>query len=142
MTRKARRRDSPAEITFRDFPGLGGQAVQLAVRPLEVWLRWQAGMLEAAAPATADWIARRHEATEATLNAIEKLGSCNDFAEMLETQSGWLEDEMNRLRADMQALSEQAFAWSREAAKAGQTAAEALQESAKAAERATHQEAA
>ena len=142
MTQKARRRSSPAEITFGEFPGFGGQAVQMAVRPLEVWLRWQAGMLEAAAPATADWIERRHEATEATLKAIKKLGSCNDFAEMLEMQNGWLEDEMNRLRADMRALGEQAFAWSREAAKAGQTVAESLQESTKAAGRATHREAA
>ena len=142
MTQKARRRGSPAEITFGEFPGIGGQAMQMVVRPFEVWLRWQAGMLEAAAPATADWIARRHEATEATLKAIEKLGCCNDFAEMLETQNGWLEDEMNRLRADMQALGEQAFAWSREVAKAGQTAAETLQASATAAQHTAHQEAA
>lgn len=142
MTQKARRRGSPAGITFGEFPHFSGQTMQMAVRPLEVWLRWQAGMLEAAATATADWIARRHEGTEATLKTIERFGSCNDFAEMFEIQNDWVGDEMKRLQADMQVLGQQAFAWSREVAKVGQTAAEALQASATAAEHPTHQEAA
>ncbi len=142
MTQKARRRGTRAGIALGEFPRFSGQTMQMAVRPVEVWLRWQAGMLEAAAPATVDWIARRHEGTEATLKAIERLGSCSDFAEMFEIQNNWIGDEMKRLQADMQALGEQASIWSREVAKAGQTAAETLQASATAAEHPTRQEAA
>ncbi len=119
------------ERAFAGFPffkGFNGQAMRLAVWPIELWLQWQADMLKAAAPATAHWIARRREGTEAALHALERLIACEDVEDASKIQGEWIEGETKRLESDVRALSGQALLWSRETGKAarhaGQTARE------------------
>jgi hypothetical protein len=106
---------------FSQFPVLDGfnsQAAELAAWPMRIWLQWQAGVLNAAAPATADWFRRRCAGTEAALHALERLASCHDGLDASKVQREWLEEETQRLQEDWRALTNQAFQWSREAGNA------------------------
>ena len=76
---------------FPFFKGFNGQAMRLATWPIDFWLQWQADMLKAAAPATADWIARRCEGTEAALRALERLTACQDVEDASKIQGEWIE---------------------------------------------------
>jgi hypothetical protein len=100
---------------FSGFNGFNGQAVELAAWPMRIWLQWQAGFLNAAAPATADWFRRRCAGTEAALHVLERLGSCRDGLDVSKVQREWIEEETQRLQEDWRALADQAFLWSREA---------------------------
>lgn len=101
---------------FPLFNGFNGQAMRLAIWPVELWLQWQADMLKAAAPAMADWVARRREGTEAALQALERLCACADVADASKIQTEWIEGETKRLETDMRALT---VVRRREAARAG-----------------------
>lgn len=89
----------------------------MMVRPFETWLRWQADMLKAAQPVTADWLERQREAATAALEAIEQLAACGpaDFARVAAIQREWLDGAMKRWNSDMEALTAQATALSQEA---------------------------
>ena len=86
------------------FSRFNGQAMRLAAWPLEIWLQWQGEMLKAAAPAAADWFARRREGTEAALKTLDRLTACGDFQEAAKLQRDWVENETKRLEADARAL--------------------------------------
>ncbi len=101
------------------FKGFNGEAMRLAVWPMELWLQWQADLLKSAAPALADWVARRREGTEAALHALERLCTCEDIADASKIQSEWIEGETKRLETDMRALTGAALVGLR--AKAGAT---------------------
>lgn len=105
--------------------GFNGQAMRLAVWPMELWLQWQADLLKAVAPAAGDWMTRRREGTEAALLALARLTACQDAKEASKIQSEWVEGESKRLESDMRALSNPAFLWPRDSAKAGGQAAQA-----------------
>lgn len=105
---------------FPVFNGFNGQAMRLAVWPVELWLQWQADMLKAVAPAMADWVTRRREGTEAALHALERLCACEDIADASTIQTEWIEGEAKRLETDMRALTGTAtLVRRREATKAG-----------------------
>ena len=104
---------------FPVFNGFNGQAMRLAVWPVELWLQWQADMLKAVAPAMADWVTRRREGTEAALHALERLCACEDVADASKIQAEWIEGETKRLETDMRALTDAAVVRRREAARAG-----------------------
>jgi hypothetical protein len=106
-------------VGFPLFNAFNGQAIRLAVWPMELWLQWQADLLKAAAPATAEWLTRRREGTAAALETLERLGTCQDIKEVSRIQSEWVEDETKRLETDMRVLGGLSFLWPREAAKAG-----------------------
>lgn len=108
-----------ARAAFPLFNAFNGQAVRLAVWPMELWLQWQADMLRAAAPAAAEWMTRRREGTAVALKTLERLSACQDVKEVSRIQSEWVEDETKRLETDMRALGGLSFLWSREPAKAG-----------------------
>jgi hypothetical protein len=96
---------------FPFFNAFNSQAMRLACWPLEMWLQWQAGMLRAAAPAAAEWLARRREGTEAALAALEQLCACERAEEASRIQSQWLEDERKRLETDLRAWTGPAAFW-------------------------------
>jgi hypothetical protein len=100
-----------------------GQAMRLAVWPMEIWLQWQADLLKAAAPAVTDWMTRRREGTEAALQALERLTACQDAKDASKIQTEWIEGETKRLESDMQSFFSPPLAWPRE--KAGRRTAEA-----------------
>jgi hypothetical protein len=87
------------------FRGFNGEAMRFAVWPMELWLQWQADLLTSAAPAFADWMARRREGTEAALHALERLCACEDMADASRIQSEWIEGETKRLETDMRVLT-------------------------------------
>jgi len=96
--------------------GFNSHAVELAAWPMRVWLQWQAGVLNVAAPATADWFKRRREGTVAALHVLERLASCQDGLDASKVQREWIEDETQRLQEDWQAAVSvnQAFLWSQD----------------------------
>jgi hypothetical protein len=100
---------------FPAFNGFNGQAMELAAWPIRIWLQWQAGVLNVAAPATADWFKRRREGTEAALHVLERLASCHDGLDASKVQREWIEEEAKRLHEDWRAATNQSFLWSREA---------------------------
>lgn len=110
---------------FSGLSGFNGQAMRMAVWPMEVWFQWQADMLKTAAPIAADWMARRREGVEAVLRALERLGGCQDVKEISRIQSEWIEDETRRLESDARAFGNPALLWPREVAKASRPAAPA-----------------
>ena len=75
-TPKAERPSRAPETYFADLMRFDGSLTQMIARPLEAWLRWQADLLKAAQPLTADWFERRREGTDAALAALEKLTRC------------------------------------------------------------------
>ena len=90
---------------FGSFGSFNGQNMRWAIWPMEMWLNWQADMLKAAAPATADWLARRREGTEVAMRALERLCACHNAQDVSKIQSEWIEDETNRLQSDMRSFS-------------------------------------
>ncbi len=106
-----------AEAQFPLLNGFNGQAMRLAVWPIELWLQWQADILKAAAPAAADWMTRRREGTAAALHALERLSACRDAKDASRIQSEWIEDETKRLETDMRALGGLSRLWSEESVK-------------------------
>jgi hypothetical protein len=100
------------------FKGFNPEAMRLAMWPVELWLQWQADMLRSAAPAMADWVARRREGTEAALHALERLCTCEDMADASKIQSEWIEEETKRLETDMRAFADAALVRLRPVAKA------------------------
>jgi hypothetical protein len=107
------------------FKGFNGEAVRIAVWPMELWLQWQADLLKSAGPALAGWMARRQEGTEAALHALEQLCACEDFAAASRIQSEWIADETRRLETDLRALGGAALIGTRAAtAEAAKAAAE------------------
>lgn len=111
-------------------PFLDATMARMLSWPVEAWLRYQAGMLKAAEPATAGWIERRRAAATATLDAFERLSGCNDLQEAALIQRSWFEESMKRLDSDLRALADQALAVSQEALSvtryAAQSSAEAV----------------
>lgn len=101
--------------------GFNGEAMRLAVWPVELWLQWQADVLKSAAPAMADWVARRRQGTEAALHALERLCACEDMADASRIQSEWIEEETKRLETDMRAFADAALVRLRAPAKAPET---------------------
>ncbi len=128
MTRKTRSNGGGGEYGFTVFPGFNGQTMQTAVQPLEVWLRWQAGLLKTAAPAVVEWMERRREGTEAVCEALERLTGCEDVASATEVQREWAEGAVKRLEADFRALGGQVFSWPQNIAKSGRSAARTRKE--------------
>jgi hypothetical protein len=98
--------------------------------PIEAWLRLQSEILNAAAPAAAQWLDRRREGTTAALDSIEKLKKCKDVRDASEIQSEWARDEAKRLEADMRSLSEQTLFLARAAEKATRQGAQSASGSA------------
>jgi hypothetical protein len=110
---------------FPFLPGFNGATMQWAVWPMQLWLQWQWGMLNAIAPTTTDWVTRRREGTEAALRALERLCACHNVAEASKVQNEWFEDEAKRLESDMRALSNSALLFSQETAKTNRPTARA-----------------
>lgn len=142
MKKQSRTMKSFAGVNLADLPYANAQAARMTLYPLEAWLQWQASMLNAAAPAMADWIERRREGTDAALKTVARLATCDDVSDASQIQREWLEGEMARLQSDMRALGQQAFLWSQESVKASQSAAQAVQDVAAAATTSDIQEAA
>jgi hypothetical protein len=107
MSKRARAPSSGEQgvATFLPFNGFNGEAVRLAVWPVELWLQWQADLLKSAGPALTDWMTRRREGTEAALHALERLCACEDLADVSKIQGEWIEEETRRLETDMRALA-------------------------------------
>ena len=125
MNGHARETRTTETSIFAAFPAFNGDVARTMLWPIETWLRLQAEMLNAASPATADWVARRREGTADALNAIEKLCKCKDFQDASKVQTEWLKDESKRLEADLRALSDQTATFARAAQKAAQQGAAA-----------------
>src|SRR5579883_1688588 len=84
-------RQSDESLAGSDFlPGFNGAAMQWALWPMQFWLQWQANMLKAVAPTTAEWMERRRQGTEAALHALDRLCACHSAAEASKVQSEWL----------------------------------------------------
>ena len=73
MITKAEQRSHNPMISLADLARFDGSLTPLWTRPMETWLHWQADMLKAAELVAAGWFERRREATQATLETIEKL---------------------------------------------------------------------
>jgi|GEM_PF-2957912 hypothetical protein len=118
-------RQSDESLAGSDFlPGFNGAAMQWALWPMQFWLQWQANMLKAVAPTTAEWMERRRQGTEAALHALDRLCACHSAAEASKVQSEWLKDEAKRLETDMRAFGNSALRLSEEAAKASRSSHE------------------
>lgn len=75
-----------AQNTSLPQQAFGWHGMRSALLPVELWLQWQADVLKVAAPAAADWMARRREETEATLSAVQQLCACEDPKEAARIQ--------------------------------------------------------
>jgi hypothetical protein len=93
------------------FSGFNGQAMRMAFWPMELWLQWQSEVLKAAAPATAEWMERRREGTDAALRTFQRLCACEDANDAAKIQSEWVNDESQRLKSDLESLSSPALFW-------------------------------
>lgn len=111
-----------------NVPPVSGQAMKMAAIPMSLGLQWQADFWKAAAPASAEWIARRQEGAAAALEALEKMSACGSMAEAAEIQKEWFEGAMRRLEADFRMFGAQATAFPQEIAKVGRRAVVVLQE--------------
>jgi len=118
----------PLETYLADLMRLDGSMTQMMTRPLEICLRWQADLLKAAEPLTADWLERRREGTNAALDALERLARCTDLAEAASIQRDWFDGATKRLNSDIGALTAQAVALSEEAVVATRNAAQSSAE--------------
>lgn len=101
------------------FSGFSGSAIRAAIWPIEFWLQWQADVLKVAAPATAEWMARRREGAEAALQALHRLCDCADVNDAARVQNEWVSDETKRIESDFRSLSDSVLFWPQAAAKAG-----------------------
>jgi len=97
-----------------DVLGLDSSLANMATRPLEIWLRWQADILRAVEPASVAWLERRREGAATALEALEKLARCADLTEAAAVQRDWLDGAVRRLRADVAALTDQTLLLSQE----------------------------
>lgn len=75
-----------------------------ATWPMELWLRWQSEVLKSTLPVAASWFERRCNGTDATLDALKRIGGCQDLRSVLDVQSEWVEAERQRLEADLEAV--------------------------------------
>lgn len=112
----------PNEPWFAYLNGFSGSTMRMATWPIELWLRWQADMLNALAPATTEWIARRRQGTESALRALEQLGNCTDASEYAKIQSDWAQEQAKRLEADFRFLTDAAQICQQASATAGRHA--------------------
>jgi hypothetical protein len=112
----------------KQLPFFDGSMARMMTWPVEAWLRAQAGMLKASAPATTGWLERRRAAVTATLDTIERLSNCHDLQEAAAIQRGWFDESMKRLDSDLDAFTGQALAVSREAMSATRYAAQSSAE--------------
>jgi len=129
MERQARHTQT-AESLLTAFPAFNSYATRMMLWPIEAWLHLQSEMLNAATPATAEWLDRRREGTTAALETIEKLAKCKDAQDASKVQSDWVKDETKRLEADMRAFGDQALLFTRAAEKVSQQQAQATARSA------------
>ena len=113
------------ETMFAALPAFNGSAARMMLWPIEAWLHLQSEVLNAAAPAAAEWIDRRREGTAAALQTIEKLTRCKDAQEASQIQSEWMREETKRLEADVRALGDQTLLLTRAAEKASRQGAQA-----------------
>ena len=124
MERQPKQRPG-AENIFTTFPAINGYVARMMLWPVEAWLHLQSEMLNAAAPATAQWMERRREGTTAALASIERLTKCQDVQDATEVQNEWVKDEAKRLEADMRSFGEQTLFFARAAEKASRQATQA-----------------
>lgn len=120
MDKQAKVAEGARQSGFPFFNGFSGQAMRFALWPMEMWLQWQADVLKAAAPVTAEWLARRREGTESALGALQRLCACEDAEGAAKVQSDWVSSETKRLESDLRCLSGSALFWSRDAVKPAQ----------------------
>lgn len=118
MDKQAKAAEGIQRSGFPFFNGFNGQAMRVALWPMELWLQWQAYMLKAAAPVTAEWLARRREGAESAAEALQRLCACEDAEGAAKIQNDWISDETKRLESDLRCLGGSALIWPRETVKA------------------------
>lgn len=111
-------------VSFPFLTGFNGSAMRMAVWPIEFWLRWQADLFQSAAPATADWMARRCEGSEFALQALQRLCACGDAQEAAKVQSDWVADETERLERDFRLMTSAVAFWPQASVRAGRQIAQ------------------
>lgn len=111
-----------SEPWFAYLNGFNSSTMRMATWPIEVWLRWQADILNAVAPATTEWIARRREGTESALRTLERLCNCSDAADYSKIQSSWAQEEAKRLESDFRFLTDSTRIWQQAFTNAGRHA--------------------
>jgi hypothetical protein len=101
------------------------QGAEIFVQPIEIILRFNAGIVNAFQSATVGWMQRRQEAARDTIESFGKLVHCRDIGEALTIQREWVQRSMHRLDEDLSPLAVQTPDLLHEAASAGTTAPEA-----------------
>ncbi|HVY14097.1 MAG TPA: hypothetical protein VHB27_02630 [Rhodopila sp.] len=99
-----------------------GPGIRMAVWPIQLWLSWEADVLDTAVPATTEWLVRRREGSKATYEALQRLCACKDANDAAKIQADWLQEETTRLEADFRSLSNAVLSWSQAAARTGHQA--------------------
>lgn len=89
-------------------------------QPIEIILRFNAGIINAFQSATVSWMRRRHEAARDTAESFEKLAHCHDIGEAVTIQREWVRRSLNRLDQDFSPLATQTSDMLHEASSAGE----------------------
>lgn len=91
--------------------GFNSEMARMALWPTQLLLLWQGEALRAVASATAEWMARRQEETEAALQAVQRLCSCQHADDAAKIQREWASEEAKRLESDLYSLTKPALFW-------------------------------
>jgi hypothetical protein len=122
------------ENTMTDAPPAptrsGNSGAEIFVQPIEMILRFNAGIANAFQSATVGWMQRRQEAARDIIESFGKLVRCRDIGEAMTIQREWVQRSMHRLDEDLSPLAIQTPDLLHEAASAGATALAAAPETA------------
>jgi len=86
----------------------GNRGAEIFTQPIEIILRFNAGIVNAFQSATVSWMQRRQEAARDTIDSFEKLVCCRDIGEAMTIQREWVKRSMHRLDKDLSPLADQA----------------------------------
>jgi hypothetical protein len=122
------------ENTVTDFAPAstrsGNPGAEIFVQPIEIMLRFNAGIINAFQSATLGWVQRRQEAARDAIESFGKLAHCRDIGEAVAIQRAWVQRSMHRLDEDFSPLAIQTPDMLQEAASAGATALATMSEGA------------
>lgn len=75
----------------------------------QAFLDEQANVLDSAQNLFAAWTKRRQQGIESAIRVTQKAGACKDFASVLGLYGEWMEESLERARADMSDACDEAL---------------------------------
>ena len=113
------------------------QLESAAGRSGDFWIETHANVVDHMNQVARRWLDRRHDALDATREAIDDMRSCHDVGELFRIQQQWMLGSVKRLTADLSELAAATFELSRRSStQLGQAAAAAADDTERASRKA------